>query len=95
MNLRNYARGKQCQIRIPEYCSHDETTVVLCHIRLAGITGGGQKSPDILGAHGCHKCHGIADGAHSCKFSKDEIRLMFYEGVFRTQYLLIKEGILD
>jgi hypothetical protein len=40
-NLRNAARDRECQVRYPEgICCFDNDTVVLAHIRLAGITGG-------------------------------------------------------
>lgn len=48
MNLRKLAKGKECQIRIPGVCCGDKDTVVLCHFRMAGISGAGLKSPDLL-----------------------------------------------
>jgi hypothetical protein len=47
----------------------------------------GMKSPDHIGAWGCHHCHTIVDG------TKDvEIQLDFAKAVFRTQAVLISEG---
>ena len=42
-DLRKYARGKPCQVRIPHYCNGGAETTVLAHIRLAGITGLGSS----------------------------------------------------
>jgi hypothetical protein len=50
MNLRKAARGRQCQVRLAGVCNHDESTVVLAHYRLAGLSGMGMKSPDPIGA---------------------------------------------
>jgi len=40
-------------VRIPEVCNHNSETTVLAHYRLAGVSGIGMKSPDILGAWAC------------------------------------------
>jgi hypothetical protein len=47
------------------------------------------KSPDQIGAWGCHHCHTIVDttGRHD-----PEIQLDFAKAVFRTQAVLISEG---
>lgn len=89
MNLRNHARAKECKVRIPGICNRDDTTTVLAHLRLAGITGAGQKAPDILGAHACSCCHTATE-----KTQDLTLKVAFYEGIFRTQYELIKEGVL-
>lgn len=94
MNLRDYAKGKPCLIRIPGACNHDPATTVLAHIRMPGITGGGQKAPDILGAWACESCHARVDGRVKSTWTYNELSLMHLEGVMRTQYQLIKEGKL-
>ena len=89
MNLRNEARGRDCQIRLVNVCNFQPETTVLAHLRMVGISGMGVKSPDIFGAHACSACHLAVDS------SKDpEIVIAFLQGVIRTQALLIKEGIL-
>lgn len=101
MNLRKLAKGRECQIRIPGVCSGNKNTVVLCHLnnkRLFGV-GTGQKVPDIFGAWGCGACHDVVDHRKIIHTEQDwtlgEILQMFYEGVFRTQNILLKEGILN
>jgi len=84
-DLRKLARMQDCMIRIPGYCTHNPEETVLCHVRLAGITGIGRKSPDLIGAWGCAACHAVVDGRIKTDYSGDEVSLMFYEGVFRTQ----------
>lgn len=94
MSLRDYARGQECQIRIPGVCCGDDSTVVLCHIRMAGITGMACKSADLLGAHGCVTCHDEVD-RRTRFLSEDESKLLFLEGIIRTQHLLISRGVVD
>jgi hypothetical protein len=88
MNLRDYAKGKPCMIRIPGVCNQDPATVVLCHIRMAGVTGGGLKAPDFLGAWGCSDCHQAVDSPQL------GFRRLFLEGVIRTQYQIIRDGLV-
>ena len=80
-------------VRIPACCNFDPETTVLAHINLPGLTGMGTKSNDLQAAWVCSKCHDLIDGrTHLPIFSATEIRLMFLEGVMRTQYQLWKEG---
>jgi hypothetical protein len=93
MNLRKEARGRECQIRIPTICNGNSETVVLCHLnnkRLFGV-GTGQKVPDIFGAWGCSACHDAVDGRKDGLYYSDQAIIMFYEGVFRTQNILLSE----
>jgi len=91
MNLRDEARDRDCQVRLAGICNHNRSTVVLAHLRLAGITGVGMKAPDQLGAWACSDCHAEAD-RRTCMIDRDLALRSFYEGIFRTQAILIKEG---
>jgi hypothetical protein len=62
MNLRKLAKGRECQVRIPLVCNHDDSTVVLAHFRRGGVAGTGQKPPDLCGAWACSACHDEIDG---------------------------------
>jgi hypothetical protein len=92
-DLRKAARGRECLIRLPTVCNHNPETVVLCHVRLAGITGAGQKAPDILGAYGCSDCHAECD-RRTQLLATEDVRRWFYEGVLRTIALLANERVL-
>jgi hypothetical protein len=96
VDLRAYARGKACQIRVPGVCCFDPSTTVLAHYRLN--TGGGTKPNDQQAAHSCNRCHDAVDGRLNTPqtrlFTRDALRLMHSEGVLRTQELLRREGIL-
>jgi hypothetical protein len=88
MNLRRHASGKSCQIRVPEVCNFNPETTVLCHLRIAGMSGMGFKVPDLLGAWGCSSCHQYVDANHP------DSRLLLLEGVARTIAELLEEGVL-
>lgn len=78
---------------IPGVCNHRSETVVLAHVRLPGITGIGQKAPDLLGAWCCSACHDEVD-RRTQVVDRDNVTRWFYEGVLRTQYQLIKQKII-
>ena len=87
MNLRKEARGRDCKVRLPGICNFDPATTVLAHYRMAGISGMGLKSPDLLGAWACSNCHSYVDSHRDADTS-----LAFLEGVMRTIATLNKEG---
>lgn len=89
MNLRKLARGRECQVRLPGVCNGNPETTILAHYRLAGISGIGMKSPDLIGAWACSDCHYTVDNVKG-----DDVRLAHAEGCFRTQALLLKEELL-
>ena len=89
INLRNEARGRECQIRIPNVCCGDTDTVVLCHLPSGGM---GTKSDNIHGAWGCHKCHAVIDGHAHSDIPRDLLKLWMLEAVVRTQQVLRSEG---
>lgn len=95
MNLRDLARGRKCQIRLPAVCNHDEATVVLAHYRLGGVSGFGLKPPDLIGAWACSNCHDAVDRRRFKHFEYDWVRLQHAEGCFRTIDALIKEVAID
>ena len=93
-DLRTYARGQECQIRIPFVCNRDPATTVLAHIRLAGVTGTALKAADLLGAWACSACHDVADSRAKTDFSPDVVRLYHLEGMARTIAELVRREVL-
>jgi hypothetical protein len=99
MNLRKYAQGKPCQIRLPGCIdSPGHETTVLCHWRDSS-TGMGQKENDLLGAWGCHSCHAVVDGRNGLRkwtveHGEAGVKLAMLEAVLRTQKELVKAGII-
>ena len=94
MNLRKEARGRGCMVRIPDVCNHNSETTVLAHYRLAGVSGIGMKSPDILGAWACSSCHDAIDRRSHTDLDRDYVRLAHFEGMARTIMQLHKEGLI-
>jgi hypothetical protein len=93
-DLRKLARGEPCMIRLPGICTGDRDQTVLAHVRMAGISGMGRKSPDLLGAWACFACHLVVDGQQEGGMGYEERRLALLEGVMRTQAELIKRGVV-
>lgn len=93
-DLRTYARGKECMVRIPGVCNFDPATTVLAHPRLAGLTGVGMKAPDEIGAWACSNCHDAIDRRAHQELDRDYLRLCHYEGILRTVAALKREEIL-
>lgn len=89
MNLRQQARGRPCMIRVPHVCNGNPETTVLCHLRMAGISGMGLKANDFLGAWGCSACHRYVD-THGI-----DGRTALLEGMARTQAYLLSFGLVD
>ena len=89
------ANGKRCQIRLPGVCT-DSQNVVWCHaIGQAAGKGIGMKVPDLLGAYGCEECHSIYDRRKFVThLTRLEIEHGFYEGMARSQRILIDEMLV-
>ena len=95
MTLRKEAKGRGCMVRIFGICNHNSETVVLAHIRIAGVSGMGMKSPDLIGAWACSACHDELDGrTRKSGLTRDELRLAHYDGMARTIMQLHKEGLV-
>jgi hypothetical protein len=95
VNLRKEAKGRGCMVRIFGICNHNSETVVLAHIRIAGVSGMGMKSPDLIGAWACSACHDELDGrTRRSGLTRDELRLAHYDGMARTIMQLHKEGLI-
>jgi hypothetical protein len=75
-------------------CNHNSETVVLCHYRLAGVSGMSMKSPDIIGAWACSACHDAIDRRDHTDLERDFVRLAHLDGMVRTIAQLVKEGLV-
>ena len=83
-DLRKLAKGQPCQVRLFGVCNHNDETTVLAHVRIAGISGLGMKSPDLIAAWACSNCHDAVDRRGYMKLDRDEVRLAHLEGMART-----------
>lgn len=82
MDLRAFARGQTCTLRIPGQCNHDPTTTVLAHGRGAGMA---TKLVDYIGVHACSACHAYLD---SCSTE-------YYHRIFAPALLETLERLRD
>jgi hypothetical protein len=89
VDLRREAIDRTCQIRL-EGCTGGPCC--LAHWRQVGISGGGMKAPDLIGAWACDSCHKKVDTAER---GDAETQLDFARAVFRTQNELIREGVIQ
>lgn len=94
-NLRDLARGQECQIRLPNICNGDPTTTVLAHYRQIGVSGMGMRAPDQLASWACSACHDAVDRrANTLNLTRLEVEHAHLEGIMRTQAALIRMGKL-
>jgi len=85
------SRNQDCQVRIPGICNFNPETTIPAHLNGAGM---GTKHNDIFIAYCCSNCHSVIDGHVKSQYTKEELNLMHYEGVFRTQQILLDEGLI-
>jgi len=88
-NLRELARGRECQLRLPGICSFNPDETVLAHVRRGGVAGAGQKPPNLVGIHCCAPCHDALDGRHGIINSPSDTDVL--EGLCRTLAIVSKE----
>ncbi len=89
--IRKSAKGENCQVRIGGCCNFNPETTVFAHLGGGGMAG---KSHDIHGAYCCSNCHDVVDRRKYTSFSNETIDRWFYEGVFRTQLILVEKGLI-
>lgn len=94
-NLRDWAKGKPCQYRAPQFCMcnpADPETSVLCHVNRGMVRGKSQKVSDLTAFIGCSGCHGIFDEQiRQAVYSRQELDVMALEAIARTHELYRKE----
>jgi len=87
-DLRKYARGQPCMVRVGGICNSNSETTVLAHLGGAGM---GRKHHDIHGAWCCDACHSYVDGRGPVG-RPEHRRVMLLDGIMRTQERLIRDG---
>ena len=90
-NLREEARNRDCQIRLPGICNFDPATSVLAHLNGAGLA---MKHNDLFASIACSKCHSAVDGPSTRQYGADELELAHRQGIQRTQQIWIDEGFI-
>lgn len=91
-----HANGQKCQ-----NCGADDGTVVFAHSNMAEHGHGrGIKSHSLFGAFLCHNCHSWLDQGKgrdpSGIWQGDRIdkREMFLKAMFKTQVILLRDGVI-
>jgi hypothetical protein len=94
VNLRQEAKGRECQARVPGKCNNNPDTVVLCHLHKPSISGGmGLKANDFFAYYGCSACHNVLDQRdRSTVWGDWQLDIWIYEAILRTQKILLDEG---
>lgn len=95
-DLRQFAWGKPCQVRLPG-CDGGGATTVLAHFRLLPYCGSGMKPSDLaFGAWACARCHDVVDVREReiSALTFLEIRHAHALGVLRTIAELERMGVL-
>ena len=93
--LRNAARGQDCLVRLPGVCNHNPETVVLAHLRMGGVSGTGQKPPDLVGCWACSACHDVIDQRVPADPGlKPALHRYILEGLCRTLAAVTRLGLV-
>lgn len=77
-------------VRLEGICNGDPETTVLAHYRMAGISGTGMKSPDLMAAYACSACHDAIDRRTHLDLDRDFVHMAHLRGVLRTQLLWLE-----
>ena len=89
MNLRTWAKGKDCQLRLMGICNHDNTTTVLHHVRRGGVAGIGQKPSDLVSIIVCSECHAACHGTLGPMKEAPDTDII--DGMCRTSQMIGRE----
>lgn len=89
------ARGQPCQIKIPNVCSYDSSTVVAAHSnKQRHGKGTGLKAHDVFVAWACDRCHSAIDGRIQTDLSPQELQEFWQWGFERTLISAIEQGFI-
>lgn len=92
--LRNFAKGKPCQVRLA-CCDGGGETSVWAHASGVSLGHGVSfKVHDILGAIACFACHDEID-RRTRHFDADFVALAFWQGHARSLLLAIDAGLVS
>lgn len=74
----------RCMLEIAGVCQWPSAGNMLCHIRVAGEVGGGQKPDDTMATFGCMACHVVFDGNGTKGLSETDWNFYALRGMART-----------
>ena len=91
LKITQSAEGEHCQVRLDGVCNFNPETTIFAHL---GGGGMGTKQPDLFGAYCCSSCHDVVDLKKFCRLTPDQVKAYFYQGIFRTQMILLDKGLI-
>lgn len=78
----------RCMLNIAGVCPDNTESktagCMVCHIRLVGEVGGGQKPDDVCATFGCGPCHRVFDGNGCAPMPEAEWLFYALRGMART-----------
>jgi len=88
-DLRAWARGKPCQLRLLDICNFDDETTVLHHVRRGGVAGMGQRPSDLCSILVCSNCHASLHGTLGPMKEAPDTDII--DGMCRTSQMIGRE----
>ena len=88
MNLRQFARNQECQIRIYGVCNYNIETTIWAHYRVGGVAGMGLKPPDLCGSFACSDCHSVIDFRVKSDLTRVQIESHMLHGMVRSMKII-------
>jgi len=76
---------------MPGVCNFNPETTMLAHLSGGGM---GMKRLDTEAAYCCSDCHDALDRRTDHLFGQEELKVYHFEGVMRTQRILIAKGLV-
>ena len=95
--IREFARGRECTVRLVGVCTFDPEKSIWSHAPLqAAGKGRGIKSIDLCGAIACTACDAVVDGQAPLPAgaTRDSVLLDWFMGHMRSLVQLRQEGIV-
>lgn len=90
----DYARGKDCTMRLDE-CARDPSRTAMCHTRWPGHGKMGGKNLPTEMFIGCDECHGRYDSRISHDYDRDWLWAQGERAAKETRYMMWRDGILN
>lgn len=94
-DLRQFARGQECTLRLEGVCNHDPETTVLAHIVRKGHSTMGGKPHDLSAVHACSACHDVIDGRNNVCFFNDGLELAKFNAILETIDRAVNAGLVE
>lgn len=92
--LREFARGRDCTLRLIPHCNGNPETTILAHLP-SPAKGMGLKSPDVCSCLACSSCHDVIDGRQRTDYTRADLAESMLRAHFETLLAMIREGLIS